>query len=557
MLSSLLPFQASAQYAQYWDNNGASAATDGTWDNTTANWATNVLTASTVPFTNGNFAVFAAGSTVIPVLNITVPGSVTCEGIGNATTSGGVSSGARVQTLNIIGTGSINLPTGSWPFECGNYASADIIAISVPITGPGGVTQHNTGSLGLFGNNTYSGGTAVTGGQIVYYNNNNSFGTGPVSTSGGGTSFLTNGSSAGPFTFTNAFNINSGTTIVNFGDGNVICSGPWTLGVTPQIKNNGTGSLNLSGKVSGAFGVTWETPSGGTLTVSGPNTYTGPTVVGSGGIATVSVSSINSVTTPAQQASSSFGKPSSAATGIITIGNAGFLGTLIYTGAGETSDRQINMGGTTGGATIEMDGTGPLVLTGNIGSSANGAKTLTLQGTSTAANTISGTISNSTSATSLTKAQAGSWTLAGTNRFSGSLTISAGTLTIGGTGNLNAGSYAGAISDAATLVFGSSVGQTWSGILSGAGKFNVAAPAGAALTLSGSSSTFTGLFNITSGTLSVNTDAGFGTAPGTVVTNAITLNGGPAASLRANANGLIINANRGINLGTSGGSIHK
>src|SRR6201999_1312520 len=101
---------------------------------------------------------------------------------------------------------------------------------------------------------------------------------------------------------TNAWNINSGTLIVNFANGNVTCSGPFALGVTPQIKNNGTGSLNLSGKISGAFGVILETPSGGTMTVSGANTYTGPTDIGFGGVSTVSVTSINSVTTPAQQA---------------------------------------------------------------------------------------------------------------------------------------------------------------------------------------------------------------------------------------------------------------
>src|SRR5580658_2518520 len=82
----LLANYASGQTNEYWDNNGASAATSGTWDNTTHNWAlTSSLTASTGTFTNDNFAVFAGGSTTITALTITVPGAVTCEGIGDGT----------------------------------------------------------------------------------------------------------------------------------------------------------------------------------------------------------------------------------------------------------------------------------------------------------------------------------------------------------------------------------------------------------------------------------------------------------------------------------------
>ncbi|MGH7941048.1 MAG: hypothetical protein ACREFR_08270, partial [Limisphaerales bacterium] len=158
-ISSVLAYQGEAQTMQWWDNNGASAATSGTWDETSSFWAPSAtLTASPTTFGDGNFAVFAAGSTAITTLNINLPGTVGCEGIGNATTTAGAASGARVETLNIIGTGSINLPAGSWPFECGNYSSSDIIAVYVPITGPGGIVQHNSGAIGLYGDNTYSGG---------------------------------------------------------------------------------------------------------------------------------------------------------------------------------------------------------------------------------------------------------------------------------------------------------------------------------------------------------------------------------------------------------------
>ena len=101
-----------------------------------------------------------------------------------------------------------------------------------------------------------------------------------------------------------------------------------------------------------------------------------------------------------------------------------------------------------------MDGAGPLVLTGPITITQNGARTLTLQGSSTATNTIAGAIPNSGSgATTFKKAQAGTWVLTGTNTFTGNTTISAGTLEIGGAGRLNSGSYAGTIANSGTLIY--------------------------------------------------------------------------------------------------------
>jgi autotransporter-associated beta strand protein len=593
---SFLAYQAGAQTQQWWDNNGASAANSGTWDTTTANWAPSAtLTASTAAFGNGNFAIFAGGSTTISALTISVPGAVTCEGIGDGTTDTAGLSGSPVTSLTFSGTGSINLPSGTWSIECG--VSANTITINIPITGSGGIAQHNSGTLDLYGVNTYSGGTSATGGQNIYYNNNASFGTGPISTAGGSTSFFT--PNASNVTLANAFNINSGTTILNFADGNTICSGPWTLGVTPQLKNNhATQPLTISGAISGAFGLELQNDNAaavgaGTITLSGANTYSGQTSLGAGavgGITTLSVSSINSVTTPAQQPSSSLGVPSSVANGTISIGNTSYGCALVYTGAGETSDRVINLAGTTGTAYIEMDGAGPLVLTKPFTATGAGAKTLTLQGSSTAANTIGGAIVNSSSATSLTKAQAGTWVLSGVNTFTGNTTISGGTLTIGGAGSLGNGSYAGTIANSGAFIYNSSVAQTLSGVISGAG---VLAQNGAGnLTLSatetftggtsigvgsaliigsgiitaagkltnngafyynsttagsisgvisgsgtmnlngtggltlGGANSYTGITAVTNGLLAISSDGNLGAVPGSVVANSITLNSG-------------------------------
>lgn len=563
----MLAYQASAQYAQYWDDAGTGTATNGTWDTTSTFWASNTATASTVPFTNGNFACFAVGSAVISTLNINVPGQITVNGIGNGDIAyAGTSTaatGVAVDALTFSGAGSINLPSGIWQFCCGS-SSAQNTYFDLPIVGTGGIEQRNTGQLYLYGNNTYSGGTLITGGQILFYNSSNSFGVGPITNTSASSIEISNGLS-GIITITNPIVEASGSSTFNFASGNTISSGPWSLfSSTAAIKNNGSGStpVTLSGPISGAFGIYLQAgnSSSATITLSGQNTYTGPTGIGyliTGATTVVSVTNINSVSSPPQQASSCLGKPSSVANGTISMGYGAYAGQLTYTGPGETSDRNINLSGQTGGAIIEMDGAGPLIINGFFSATTNGAKTVTLQGTSTAANAINGCISNSTSATALTKAQAGNWTLGGTNTFTGNLTVSGGTLTIGGSGDLDKGSYGGAISIATStaFVYDSSVGSTLSGVISGAGSFTLASPVGTSVTLSGSSSTFTGLWTDNSGTLSIDSDAALGTDPGSVVANDITLNGGPGASLRANANGISLNANRGIFLGPNGGSI--
>lgn len=252
VISGILAHQASAQTVQWWDDNGTNPATDGTWDTTSTNWTESAtLAPSTDLFTNGNYVIFAAGSGTTSAMNISVAEAVICTGLGDGTTSTGTASGAYITTLNLNdGGGSINLPTGTWPIECGNGAYPAGIYISATIAGPGGIAQHNNAGLALYGNNTYSGGTAATGGQIIYFNNANSFGSGPIGTSGGGTSLWNQTGSV--ITLTNAFNINSGTTVLNWAGGNVICSGPWTLGATLQLKNNAGGTpVTISGPISG------------------------------------------------------------------------------------------------------------------------------------------------------------------------------------------------------------------------------------------------------------------------------------------------------------------
>jgi fibronectin-binding autotransporter adhesin len=127
----------------------------------------------------------------------------------------------------------------------------------------------------------------------------------------------------------------------------------------------------------------------------------------------------------------------------IQLGNAGAAnsGTLRYVGAGETSDKDWQVGGgpgtaNTGGGIIENNGTsGALVLTANNTqeTTTGSNRTLTLSGNNTANNTISGAIANNSanSTISLAKTGSGNWILSGNNTYTGDTTITGGTLKSG------------------------------------------------------------------------------------------------------------------------------
>jgi len=84
------------------------------------------------------------------------------------------------------------------------------------------------------------------------------------------------------------------------------------------------------------------------------------------------------------------------------------------------------------------------------------------------------------------------------NTYGGATTISGGTLSITGTGQLGSGGiYAGAISDSGTLNLNATANQTLSGAISGSGAF--ISNNNGTVTLSGANS-YSGLTSILQGT---------------------------------------------------------
>ena len=156
----------------------------------------------------------------------------------------------------------------------------------------------------------------------------------------------------------------------------------------------------------------------------------------------------------------------------------------------------------------------------------NYTQTLALGGTAPN-NSVTGAIANSATAgaTTLTKSGTSTWSLNGANTFTGNITISAGTLAIGGSGNLTAGTYAGTIANAGAFTYGSSAAQDLSGVISGAGTLTM--NGSATLTLSGTSAnTYTGVTTLNSGTTIAGKATAFGgtgATAGTVINSSALL----------------------------------
>lgn len=298
---------------------------------------------------NDGTAVTIAGPYAI-TLNNTASAAATTSGALQTITNAGANAISAISVTSFANANNtINANLALAANQTWNIASGKTLTIGGDVSGNYGLTQDGSGTLILKGANTFAGNTTISGGTLRIGNNN------------AGT--LGNGSYSGNIS------IASGSTL--------------------QIWSSA--SQILSGIISGAGDL--DKAYGGTLTLSGDNTYTGKTTFlpqSTTGF-TVNISSFNSVSTnvglgTVHSASSSLGAPTDVANGTIDVGNSGKRAgvTLNYTGTGETTDRVLNLGfNSSSSQTISSSGTGLLKFTSAVTSNANGTHsgTLILDGT--------------------------------------------------------------------------------------------------------------------------------------------------------------------------------
>jgi autotransporter-associated beta strand protein len=325
---------------------------------------------------------------------------------------GTISDGAAILSLGKGGSGmwrltGANTYTGPVSISGGILRIENSLALGSPVAG---TSITGTASLELEGNITVTGET--------------------LTLSGSGLSNGTLVNSSGFNTWTGDITIHRDLinpfplTSVNSKAGRLAITGNIRLSPlsSDRFLLQGVADGEISGIISGSSQVV---RSGGwaVWTLSGANTYTGKTSILQG---TIEASSLNRVA--GGIASSSLGAPTTIANGTIDLGSDTTIGTLRYTGAGETTDRMIQLAGATGalaadGGTIDQSGTGILEFTSDF--IVSGAKSLQLRGSTTGEGKISGAIGGDVS---VTKSGSGTWTLSGANTYSRGTSIAGGML---------------------------------------------------------------------------------------------------------------------------------
>lgn len=423
---------------RYWDPNGTAAnrGGDGIWNNA-AHWSLNGdgITGPHIAWDNALFDDAVLGGTRGTV-TLTAP--ITLRHL-------------TFETLGYVLQGDTLTLGGLTPTITSNVSSAVINSV---IAGNAGLTKNGSGSLTLNGLSTYTGQTIFNPTASTSALSFNSIGN-----VGGGPSALGAPTSAATGTLLiNSPNSSTNPALTYTGSGHS-SDRDWTLtgpqGGAFRLRNQGSGPLTLSGAIrinaTGTNTILFEanrsdlallgvissaTPhsvgftgdAGRTIILGGSNTYTGTTSI-SGARTQASVLgnqlSISSLGTGA------------GSTAVINVNSNGILE---YTGVGNTTNRPWiwNAG------SLINNGSGALTLTGNVALNGLG----TLGGTfSGASNTVSGVIAGSGA---LAVNTAGTWTLSGTNGYTGTTTINGGTLRAGAA----AGGQAFGLNSAMTLANG-------------------------------------------------------------------------------------------------------
>jgi fibronectin-binding autotransporter adhesin len=484
--------------------SAALGQTSGTWISTSggswgtqANWASSIIADGT-----GATANFST-------LDITGVQTITLD---SPRTSGTLLFGDTTGTNGgwTLTSGTLRLATvsGTPTIDVANLGS-QVVTISSVITGTQGLNKTGAGTLTLSASNSYSGVTTLNSG-IVRVTHGSALGSGAVSSNGTGRIDLANS-----ITVSNNFTSGGSSNPVMW---SVSGSNTWAGNIA--INNTRVGAaantvLVLGGTISGVNWINRSDDTGVVVVTGTANTYTGATQAASGVLSVNSIGNWGAGPT-------ALGAQTTLANGQIQIGIQTVRGALLYTGTGETTNRQINLIGTTGGAVIDQSGSGLLKFSADFVAGGAGSKTLTLQGSTAGVGEIAGSIidNSATNKTSVTKAGTGTWILSGSNTYTGTTTLAGGVIALGnanalpssGTVTFTGGSLQYSSSNtadiAARIVSSTSAiaidtnGQnvTWAGNLASTNTGGLTKRGAGSLTLSGSS-TLTGPITIAGGSL--------------------------------------------------------
>jgi fibronectin-binding autotransporter adhesin len=351
-----------------------------------------------------------------------------------------------------------------------------------------GLQKSDGGTWVVSGNNTFTRGTNVNGGNLVVPVLNDDVAVAqPIGINGtttfSGGNLIYQGETPISVTANRTFNMTASSGFGNNSPvGNSVILNATIVNVTGTAENNNTRVWTLSGNNTGnnqlasviADGAALSNGNGtfrrptslqktgtGLWEVTSSNTYSGQTLITQG---TLVVSDIaNQLGTGAEIGAAGTNIVGNAA---IRLGNANLGGTLRHVGAGETYNKLIQIGGGTaannnGGGTIQNNGTAALIFNGEGGffnsndintNHTAAQRTLTLGGNTGGAiiNQINGIIRDNVGnltgnfAVGVAKANGGgnTWALSGANTYTGTTAVTGGVLLINGnssaaTGDVN------------------------------------------------------------------------------------------------------------------------
>lgn len=427
-----------------------------------------------------------------------------------------------------------------------NNVAASAANYSGTLSGATSLTLVGSGTQTLSGSNTYSGGTFLNAGTLVI-GNTNALSTGSLTITGSSTLLDTN------FSFNNPIIISGGSTTLTMDSGAGLWTNTGVISGNGAVLKAGSGTLLLSASNSFSGGTFLNAGtlvlgnsnalSTGTLTVTSSSTllytnvsFSNPIVI-SGGSTTLTMDSGAGIWTNSSVISSN-GAILKAGSGtlFLSTSNSYSGGTFLNAGTlGIGNSNALGSGTLTiaNGTRINNTSGSPITLNNNsqiwngdftfLGSSALnlGSGSVTL-GTNLTVIVSSSTLTsggNISGGFYLTKGGIGTLTLAGTNSYTGTTTVSLGTLLVSGL--LGGGSYSSSvtISNGAIFNFAGSSSQSLVGqitgpgmlVVSGSGTLVLAASNnyggtivrnGGTLSLSNASALSYGGLTITNGTLS-------------------------------------------------------